>query len=62
MELRGGHVDPFMPIVMAKMLGHKISIYMGKDVWHSDEDSAMDLVFAYIERNFMPTKAGEAGC
>ena len=47
---------------MSKMIGRKISIFVGKDVWHSDDHMAMDISFAYIEGNFMPTKVGLAGC
>ena len=61
-EFCGGQVDQYIPIVMSKMIGRKISIYVGKDVWHSDDHMIMDMTFVYIEGNFMPTKVGSAGC
>ena len=61
-EFCSGCVDQYIPILMSKMIGRKISIFVGKDVWHSDDHMAMDISFAYIEGNFMPTKVGLAGC
>ena len=61
-EFHSGWVDQYIPIVMSKMIGRKISIFVGKDVWHSDDHMAMDISFPYIEGNFMPTKVGLAGC
>ena len=61
-ELCGSRIDQFMPIVMSKMIGRKISIFVGNNVWHSDDHMALDLMFAYIEGNLMPTKVGAAGC
>ena len=51
-----------MLTVMSKMIGRKISIFVGNNVWHSDDHMALDLMFAYIEENYMPTKVGAAGC
>ena len=61
-EFHSGQMDQDIPILMSKMIGRKISIFVGKDVWHSDDHMAMDVSFAYIEGNFMPTKVGLAGC
>ena len=36
-ELCGSRIDQFMPIVMSKMIGRKISIFVGNNVWHSDD-------------------------
>ena len=49
-------MDHLVPFFMAMMLQCKITIYTGKEIWHSNDVEVGDIILALVNGNFLPTK------
>ena len=55
----GQRIDHVIPSCLGMMLQWSITVYCGKDVWHSVDEPGADIVLDIVGKMFMATKVGK---